>query len=105
MKIINREQFTNLCDCHYKGKIELTIDEFNFAVDNIMKNKKVNRFINGVGKYPYLSKNLLKEEIKKGKDGVYCLGVSFADYIQELFENKSKHNYKQQNYLIVVKNN
>ena len=102
MKIINRDQYTNLCDAVYKGRIELTRDEFRNAVNSILTNKEVSNEFQGAGKYPYLSKELLKEDISKGKDGIFCLRVSFADYITDLYKNTSRYQYKRQNYLIKI---
>ena len=102
MRIINRIQYTTLCDSVYRGRIELTKKEFDYAINHILKNKQVSNNIDGSGKYPYLSKSLLKEDIKKGKNNIYCLRVGFAEYIQNLFKNKTKYNYKRQNYLIKI---
>jgi len=103
MKIINYPQYTNLSDAVYSGRIELTKKQFNYAVNDILKNKEVSDYFQGAGKYPYLSKRMLKEDIQRGKNNVYALRVSTCDYIIDLFKNESKrYRYKRQNYLIKV---
>lgn len=103
MKIINREQYNyDFNDCIYKGRIELTKVEFDYIVNHIFANKDVSDCFQGAGKYPYLSKDLLKEDIAKGKNGIYSLRCSFSDYVVNRFKNQSKFNYKKQNYLIKI---
>lgn len=91
----------------YRGKIKLTKAEFRRAINKIMLDKEVSDGINGSGKYPYLSKNLLREDLEKRKverKGCtdYALRVGFADYIQKMFKNTSRYHYKRQNYIIQV---
>lgn len=111
MKIINTGLFyfditSGTC---YHGKVILLEKEFNLAVKHILGNRKVNKHYLGVGKYPYLSKIMLCQDIAKGRqvsknERWYALRVSATDYIVSLFRNKSRYNYKKQNYIIKVTN-
>lgn len=58
MKIINTGAlYLKNHDCVYRGKIQLTQADFDRAIKHIMANKQVSKdYINGSGKYPYLSK-------------------------------------------------
>lgn len=119
MKIINdKREYTRLGDSVFNGRIELTKKEFDYAINHILKNRQVNKYYSGAGKYAYIGKDTLKEKLKQsehrnlsrydlsnGKTGaytIYALGVYITDYIVGLFKNKSRHNYKRQNYLISV---
>ena len=91
----------------YHGKIKLSNTEFLKAIKHIMSNKKINRQYLGIGKYPYLSMELLKKDIASGihSNGIsrYSLGVSVTEYIVNLLQNNSRYHYKRQNYIIEVK--
>lgn len=103
MKIINTGLFyfgTN--GTAYHGKIFLSQIQFKYAIKHILTNRKVNKQYLGIGKYPYLSKDLLKEDIENGRDNMYALRVSATDYIVSLFKNTSRYHYKRQNYIIQV---
>lgn len=103
MKIINTGLFYFGTDgTAYHGKIQLSKREFNKAIKTIMADRRVNRQYLGVGKYPYLSKNLLGDDINAGYRGLYSLRVSATDYIVSLFKNKGRYHYKRQNYIIQV---
>lgn len=112
MKVINTGLFyfdyaDGTC---YRGKIELTKKEFDKAIKHILSNRKVNKHYLGVGKYPYLSKIMLCQDIAKGRqvkknERWYALRVSATDYIVSLFRNKSRYNYNKQNYIIKVIDN
>lgn len=103
MKIINTGLFYFGTDgTAYHGKIILTKKEFGEAIKSIMSNRKVNKAYLGVGKYPYLSKDLLQEDIAKGVQNHYALRVSATNYIVDMFKNTSRYHYKPQNYVIKV---
>jgi hypothetical protein len=104
MKIINTGLFYFGTDgTAYRGKIKLTQANFDRAIKHIMANKQVSKdYINGSGKYPYLSKKLLQADIKAGNGGLYALRVSATDYIVALFKNTSRYKYKKQNYIIQI---
>lgn len=96
-------------DSSYRGKIKLSKAEFRRAINKIMLDKEVSEPVNGSGKHPYLSKQLLREDLIKRKverRGCtdYALRVGFAEYIQGMFKNTSRYHYKQQNYIIQVNN-
>lgn len=104
MKIINTGLFYFGTGSEaYHGKIVLTKKEFDKAIKSIMRNPRISKMYQGGGKYPYLSKDLLTEDIAKGKDNMYSLRVSVSDYIVNMFKNTSRYHYKKQNYIIVVK--
>ncbi len=87
----------------YHGKIKLTSKEFIKATRHIMNNRHVaENYINGSGKYAYMSKKLLREDLAKGKNGMYALRVAPTNYIVSMFKNTSRYHYKQQNYIIEV---
>jgi hypothetical protein len=104
MKIINTGAFyLKNHECVYCGKIQLTQKEFDKAIKHIMANKKVSKdYVNGSGKYAYLCKAVLQEDIKKGYDGLYGLRVAPTNYIVDMFENTSRYKYKAQNYIIQI---
>lgn len=109
MKIINTGLFyfdyaDGTC---YRGKVILNKKEFNKAIKHILSNRKVNKHYLGIGKYPYLSKVMLKEDIARARqvnknEKWYALRVSATEYIVSLFKNKSRYNFKRQNYIIKV---
>lgn len=103
MKLINTGLFYFGTDgTAYRGKVKLTQKEFDYAINHILKNRKVNKAYLGIGKYPYLSKDLLKEDIAKGRHNQYALRVSVTNYIVNLFKNTSRYHYKPQNYIIEI---
>lgn len=91
----------------YRGYIKLTKAEFRRAVNKIMLDKEVHDGINGSGRHPYLSKNLLREDIEKTRFECagctqYALRHGFAQYVANLFKNESRYHFKAQNYIIQV---
>jgi hypothetical protein len=59
MKIINTGLFYfKNSGTAYHGKIQLSQKEFDEVIKHIMTNRKVNKLYLGIGKYPYLSKDL-----------------------------------------------
>ena len=104
MKIINTGLFYfGTSGTAYHGKIVLSKREFNKVVKSIMSNRQISKNYQGAGKYPYLSKDLLKEDIARGKNNMYRLRVSVSDYIVSMFKNTSRYHYKRDNYIVVVK--
>ena len=107
MKIINTGLFYfGTSGTSYHGKIKLSQREFDYAIHHILKNRAVKKEINGAGKYPYLSKNKLKEDMDRCERDCapckYSLGVSVNDYITNLYKNQSRYHYKRQNYIIEI---
>lgn len=104
MKIINTGLFYFGTDgTVYRGKIKLTQKEFDKAIKSIMDNKQISKNLaTGLGKWAYLSKDVLQQDIKDGKNGMYALRVSATTYIVNMFKNTSRYHYKQQNYIIQV---
>jgi hypothetical protein len=114
MKIINTGCFYFGTDgTAYHGIVDLSPDEYLHAISDILQNKKVSDNLNGAGEYPYLSKNVLIDDIKQVINNrkknetvdLYALRVSATDYIVAMFKNKSRYHYKRQNYIIRVKHN
>lgn len=104
MKIINKGLFYfGNSGTAYHGIIELHQKEFDRAIKHILRNRQVNKFYSGAGKYPYIGKDMLKEKLSQAKDGLYSLGVYVNDYIVGMFKNTSRYHYKRQNYIIRIK--
>lgn len=111
MKIINTGlRYCGGSSSAYHGVMRCTRKEFNRIVNKILKDKNVSKYHNGAGKYPYLSKDFLKENLQTkatntGKYYEYALGVGFAEYcVKNIKMEKSRYHYKRQNYVTQVIN-